>query len=77
MRRFGVRVHGAGSIRKSCTMRRTRSSFCTTRLDLVKSRSVAVVETRKPTQAGLARTHNLVRALVEDNFTIVSGPPKP
>lgn len=42
--------------------------------DLVNSpRSVAVVGTRNPTDEGLARARRLVRALVGDGFTIVSG----
>jgi DNA processing protein len=41
--------------------------------DLVNSRSVAVVGTRKPTREGLKRTQQLVRKLVKDDFTIVSG----
>jgi DNA processing protein len=41
--------------------------------DLVYTRSVAVVGTRKPSDKGLARTEQMVRKLVEDDFTIVSG----
>src|SRR5690606_19749517 len=41
--------------------------------DLVESRSVAIVGTRKPSPEGLARTRKLVRRLVQDGFTIVSG----
>lgn len=41
--------------------------------DLVYSRSVAVVGTRKPSKEGLARTRQLVKMLVADGFTIVSG----
>lgn len=41
--------------------------------DIVFSRSVAVVGTRFPSDDGLARTKQLVRRLVEDGFTIVSG----
>lgn len=40
---------------------------------LVFTRSVAVVGTRKPSEKGVARTRRLVRNLVDDNFTIVSG----
>jgi DNA processing protein len=39
----------------------------------VESRSVAVVGTRKPTNDGIARTVRLVKTLVKDDFTIVSG----
>lgn len=41
--------------------------------DLVYSRSVAVVGTRHPSSEGKARARRLVKALVEDDFTIVSG----
>ena len=41
--------------------------------ELITTRSVAVVGTRKPSSEGLARTRQLVRKLVEDDFTIVSG----
>lgn len=43
------------------------------RWDLVYTRSVAVVGTRKPSAEGLARTDQLARKLVRDDFTIVSG----
>ena len=41
--------------------------------DLVSSRSIAVVGTRKPSQEGLKRTESLVTKLVEHDFTVVSG----
>jgi DNA processing protein len=41
--------------------------------DIAFSRSVAVVGTRSPSDDGLSRTKQLVRRLVEDGFTIVSG----
>lgn len=73
--RFGVRVHGAGEYPE-----RLRDAAYPVALlyfqgwwDLAASRSVAVVGTRKPTPEGLARTRKLVKALVRDNFTIVSG----
>ncbi|WP_445370016.1 DNA-processing protein DprA (plasmid) [Methylomonas sp. HW2-6] len=72
---FGVRVHGAGEYPE-----KLRDAVYPIELlyyqgwwDLVQSRSVAVVGTRKPTKEGLARTRKLVRHLVEDEFTIVSG----
>ena len=42
-------------------------------VDLTASRSVAVVGTRKPSEQGLLRTRKLVRRLVNDRFTVVSG----
>lgn len=41
--------------------------------ELIATRSVAVVGTRKPSEDGLRRTRHLVRQLVDDDFTIVSG----
>jgi DNA processing protein len=41
--------------------------------NLLHTRSVAVVGSRKPSAEGLRRTAKLVRLLVQDNFTIVSG----
>jgi DNA processing protein len=41
--------------------------------DIIYSRSVAVVGTRKPSEEGIRRTSQLVKRLLEDDFTIVSG----
>ena len=40
---------------------------------LVASPSVAVVGTRKPSKEGLVRTRRLVKELVADDYTVVSG----
>ena len=73
--RYGVRVHGAGEYPQ-----KLRDAAHPIELlyyqgwwDLADSRSVAVVGTRQPTPDGIARTRKLVKALVKDNFTIVSG----
>lgn len=73
--RFGVRVYGAGDYPE-----KLRDAAHPIELlyyqgwwDLVESRCVAVVGSRKPSPEGLARTRKLVRALVRDDFTIVSG----
>jgi DNA processing protein len=42
-------------------------------LDLLSTRSVAIVGTRKPSPAGYQRAVALTRALVKQKFTIVSG----
>ena len=72
---FGVRVHGAGEYPE-----KLRDAAHPVELfyyqgwwDLADSRSVAVVGTRKPSREGLSRTRRLVRELVADNFTVVSG----
>ena len=41
--------------------------------DLIYTRSVSVVGTRSPSAKGKARTRSLVKKLVKDGFTIVSG----
>lgn len=73
--RFGVCVHGASEYPA-----RLRDAAHPIELlyyqgcwDLVASRSVAVVGTRKPSRDGLLRTRRLVRELVNDDFTVVSG----
>lgn len=72
---YGVRVHSAGEYPE-----KLRDADHPVELlyyrgywDLVYSRSVAIVGTRNPTPDGLARTRKLVRHLVGDGFTIVSG----
>lgn len=73
--RFGVRIHGAGEYPK-----KLRDAAHPVELlyyqgwwDLVGSRCVAVVGTRQPSEEGLRRAQQLVRELVKDDFTIVSG----
>jgi DNA processing protein len=75
VRRFGVQVNGAGEY-----PRRLRDAYRPAELlyfqgwwDLIASRSVAVVGTRKPTKNGILRTRRLVQELVRDDFTVVSG----
>ena len=75
IKRFGVRVHGAGEYPS-----KLRDAVSPVELlyyqgwwDLVASPSVAVVGTRQPSMEGLSRTRRLVQELVKDGFTIVSG----
>jgi DNA processing protein len=42
-------------------------------LDYIETPSVAIVGSRKPSEEGLKRTRQLVRHLVNDGYTIVSG----
>ena len=73
--RFGVRVHGAGEYPEKLrdATHPVECLYYRGWWDLVASRSVAVVGTRKPSREGLARTRRLVRELVRDEFTVVSG----
>lgn len=41
--------------------------------DLIDTKSIAIVGTRKPSEDGLKRTRKLVHQLIEDDFTIMSG----
>jgi DNA processing protein len=73
--RFGVRVHGAGEYPE-----KLRDAAHPIELiyyqgwwDLASSPSIAVVGARKPTADGISRTRKLVRSLVKDGYTIVSG----
>lgn len=73
---YGIRVHGAGDYpdRLRIAEYPIELLYFQGWWDLVNSpRSVAVVGTRKPSSEGLARTRKLVKALVQDDFTIVSG----
>jgi len=72
---FGVHVHGAGEYPQ-----KLRDAAYPVALfyyqgwwDLVASRSVAVIGTRNPSRDGLIRARNVVKALVKENFTVVSG----
>jgi DNA processing protein len=72
---FGVIIHGATEYPE-----KLRSAEYPIELvyfqgwwDLIDSKSVAVVGTREPSDEGQARARKLVRHLVEDDFTVVSG----
>ncbi len=73
--RFGVRVHGAGDYPEKLRDARhpVELLYYQGWWELVESRCIAVVGTRKPTEDGLTRTRRLVKALVKDDLTIVSG----
>lgn len=72
---FGVRVHGAAEY--PCKLRDADHPvellYFQGSWDLIYTRCVAVVGTRKPSKEGRLRTRKLVEALVDDDFTIVSG----
>ena len=73
--KFGVRVHGAGEypVKLRDAAHPVEVLYYEGWWDLAASRSVAVVGTRTPSEAGLRRARQLVRHLVEDDFTVVSG----
>ena len=73
--RYGVRIHGAGEYPSKLRDAAHPLEFLyyQGKWNLVNSRAVAVVGTRKPSPDGVARTKRLVQCLVEDKFVIVSG----
>ena len=73
--RFGVRVHGAGEYPPQLrdAAHPVALLYYQGWWDLVSSPAVAVVGTRRPSADGLARARRLVRALVADGYTVVSG----
>ncbi len=76
VRDYGVRVHGAGDYPERLRIADHPIALLYFQgwWELVNSpRSIAVVGTRKPSSEGLARTRKLVKALLRDDFTIVSG----
>ena len=72
--RFGVRLNGAAEYPAKLrdAAHPVELLYYMGTWGLAWSRSVAVVGTRKPTP-GLAQTRSLVKSLVADDFTVVSG----
>ena len=73
--KFGVRVHGTADypLRLRAAAHPVEFLYFRGNWDLIHTRSVAVVGTRNPSKEGEAHTRSLVKKLVADNFTIVSG----
>lgn len=75
VREFGLRVHHAGEY--PVTLRDARHPvellYYRGWWNLIEAPSVAMVGTRRPTQEGRQRTRQLVRHLVHDGWTVVSG----
>ena len=73
--RFGVRVHGAGDypIRLRDAEYPIEVLYYQGWWDLIATRGVAVVGTRKPSDDGIRRARKLSKALAHDGFTVVSG----
>jgi DNA processing protein len=72
---FGVIIHGAGEYPEKLRVAEhpVEVLYYQGWWDLIASRSVAVVGTREPSEEGAARARKLVRQLVKDDFTVVSG----
>jgi DNA processing protein len=73
--RFGVRIYGAGEYPQKLRDAEYPVELLYFRglWDLVETRCIAVVGTRKPTRKGILQAQSIVKSLVEDKFTIVSG----
>lgn len=72
---FGILIHGAGEypMKLRVAAHPVELLYFQGWWDLVESRGVAVVGTRNPSEQSVERTRKLVRCLVEDQFTVVSG----
>lgn len=75
VRRFGIRVHGANEYPEKLRDARhpIEVLYYQGFWNLVETPSVAVVGARKVSEEGVRRTRKLVKNLVSDGFTIVSG----
>lgn len=76
IKRFGVRINGTRDYPKRLrdAVEPVEMLYFLGSWELAESpRRIAVVGTRKVSNEGAARTRKLVRALVENDFTIVSG----
>jgi DNA processing protein len=73
--RFDVRVHGEADYPQFLrdATHPVELLYFQGAWELIWTRSVAVVGTRKPSEEGVRRARQMVRKLVEDGFTIVSG----
>lgn len=73
--RFGLRIHRAGEYPRKLRDARdpVELLYFQGLWELAETRSVAIVGTREPSDAGRARARRLARALVKDGITVVSG----
>jgi DNA processing protein len=75
VKRYGIRVYGAGDYPQKLrdAEHPVELLYYQGYWDLIATRSVSVVGTRKPSNEGKIRASKLVTGLIEDGFTIVSG----
>ena len=75
VKRFGLRIHGAGNYPNS--LRDSKNPvellYYQGTWELIETKAIAVVGTRKPSREGILRATKLARLLVENDFTVVSG----
>lgn len=72
---FGVRIHGANEYPEKLRDAKypIEVFYYQGWWDLVNTPSIAVVGSRNVSEEGRRRTRKLVKCLIEDNFTIISG----
>lgn len=75
VKRFGVKVHGAGEYPEKLrdAAHPVELLYYQGNWDLTATRSVAIVGTREPSAEGAKRAAKLARLFVTANFTVVSG----
>jgi DNA processing protein len=75
VRRYGIRLHGAGEYPEKLrdAEHPIELLYYQGYWDLVETRCIAVVGSRKPSEEGIKRAERLARLLAEDGFTVVSG----
>jgi DNA processing protein len=75
IKRFGVKVHGAGEYPEKLrdAAHPVELLYYQGNWDLTATRSVAIVGTREPSAEGAKRAAKLARLFVTANFTVVSG----
>lgn len=73
--RFGIRIHGASDY--PANLRDAREPiellYYQGIWEYILTRRISAVGTRRPTDQGVAKTRELARFLVENDFTVVSG----
>ncbi len=75
IKRFGIRVHGAGEYPPKLrdAQHPVELLYFQGNWDLTSSRCVAIVGTRNPSEKGARRAAQLARYFVKADFTVVSG----
>ena len=75
VKRYGIRLYGAGEYPEKLrdAEHPVELLYYQGYWDLVETRCVAIVGTRKPSSEGEKRTEKLVKRLAHDGFTVVSG----
>lgn len=75
IKHFGIRVHGAGDYPEKLrdAAHPVELLYFQGNWDLISTRCVAIVGTRKPSEEGVRRATRLARAFVRADFTVVSG----